>query len=575
MTEEIIELTEDVSASPLYSADLAPVPKEKRTWTVWSLAALWVGMAVCIPTYLLASYMMQDGMGWLEALIIIGVANLVITIPMILNGHAGVKYGIPFPVVGRSSFGIKGVHLPSITRGIVACGWFGIQTWIGGLALYEICYAFSDSPTPTELNWLMFLCFSLFWLLNMFFIWKGTDSIKWLEEWSAPILILMGIVLIGWGAYNAGGIGVVLDQSEQLRQPSFTLENGEKDYLLKINPIKGLDNQPKAQYYQYRSISNSDTTGTDWLLIPNNGVASVSEELIGEAEFSARLKFENKGNKHFSKWVTVEPASGIPSQPNKLWQYIKWLTVMLGFWATMSLSIADITRFSSSQKAQKAGQFIGLPGTMILYSFVAIFVTCASLVLFDDVLIADDAPWDPTALLGKFQNPWVVIIAQVFMIIATLSTNIAANVIAPSNAFSNLFPKKISFKAGGTITGIIGIIICPWWLMSSIADILIVVSGFLGPVLGIMLCDYFFIRKKRLQLAELYKINGLYSYSKGINWIAMISLILGIFGALIWYVVPDLWFLSDLAWFTGFIITFVVYYVVMKGSTHYKQIKQD
>lgn len=248
---------------------------------------------------------------------------------------------------------------------------------------------------------------------------------------------------------------------------------------------------------------------------------------------------------------------------------------MLGFWATMSLSIADITRFSSSQKAQKVGQFIGLPGTMILYSFVAIFVTCASLVLFDDVLIADDAPWDPTALLGKFQNPWVVIIAQVFMIIATLSTNIAANVIAPSNAFSNLLPKKISFRAGGTITGIIGIIICPWWLMSSIADILIVVSGFLGPVLGIMLCDYFFIRKKRLQLAELYKNKGLYSYSKGINWIAMISLMLGIFGALIWYVVPDLWFLSDLAWFTGFIITFVVYYVVMKGSTHYKQIKQD
>jgi len=409
----------------------------------------------------------------------------------------------------------------------------------------------------------------------MFFIWKGTDSIKWLEEWSAPILILMGVVLIGWGAYNAGGFAVVLDQSEQLRQPSFTLDNGEKDYLLKINPIRGLDKQPKAQYYQYRPVSNSDTARSDWLLIPKNGVASVSADLIGGAAFSARLKFENKGNKHFSKWVTVEPASGMHSQPNKLWQYIKWLTVMLGFWATMSLSIADITRFSSSQKAQKVGQFIGLPGTMILYSFVAIFVTCASLVLFDDVLIADDAPWDPTALLGKFQNPWVVIIAQVFMIIATLSTNIAANVIAPSNAFSNLLPKKISFRAGGTITGIIGIIICPWWLMSSIADILIVVSGFLGPVLGIMLCDYFFIRKKRLQLAELYKNKGLYSYSKGINWIAMISLILGICGALIWYLVPDLWFLSDLAWFTGFIITFVVYYFVMKGSAHYKQIKQE
>jgi NCS1 nucleoside transporter family len=170
--EEIVELTEDLSGSSLYSDDLAPVPKDKRTWNRWSLAALWVGMAVCIPTYLLASYMMKEGMGWLESLLIIGAANLIITIPMVLNGHAGVKYGVPFPVIGRSSFGTSGVHLASVTRGIVACGWFGIQTWIGGMAIYEIIYAFSDGATPTDLNWLMFVCFGIFWFLNMFFIWK-------------------------------------------------------------------------------------------------------------------------------------------------------------------------------------------------------------------------------------------------------------------------------------------------------------------------------------------------------------------------------------------------------------------
>ena len=246
---------------------------------------------------------------------------------------------------------------------------------------------------------------------------------------------------------------------------------------------------------------------------------------------------------------------------------------MLGFWATMSLSISDITRFAPTQKAQKQGQFIGLPGTMMLYSFIAIFVTCASVLIFKDVLIAADAPWDPTALLGKFENPWIVIVAQVFMIIATLSTNIAANVIAPSNAFSNLLPKKISFKTGGTITGILGILICPWWLMNDIADILILVSGFLGPVLGIMLCDYFFIRKKRIALDELYKVNGEYSYTKGFNTKAMVSLLIGIGAALIWYLVPELIFLSDLAWFTGFFVSFIVYYVLMaKNSVAKSQI---
>ena len=180
MEEEIVELREDLSASYLYSEDLAPVPKENRTWTQWHLAALWVGMAVCIPTYLLASYMIIDGMSWLEALIIIGLANLIITIPMVLNGHAGVKYGIPFPVIGRSSFGIKGIHIAAIVRAIVACGWFGIQTWIGGLAFYAIYCVFAGVDIGTGLSVGKFVGFGIFWLINIFFIWRGTESIKFL-----------------------------------------------------------------------------------------------------------------------------------------------------------------------------------------------------------------------------------------------------------------------------------------------------------------------------------------------------------------------------------------------------------
>ena len=182
MKEEIVELTEDVSDSPLYNKDLAPVPPAGRTWRVWDLAAIWVGMAVCIPTYMLASFMIKLGLLWYEALIIIGFANVIVTIPMVLNGHAGVKYGIPFPVLGRASFGTRGVHIPAVIRGLVACGWFGIQTWIGGLAIYAIWCTIWNIDMSAGLTLGKFVSFGIFWLVNLYFIWKGTESIRWLES---------------------------------------------------------------------------------------------------------------------------------------------------------------------------------------------------------------------------------------------------------------------------------------------------------------------------------------------------------------------------------------------------------
>ena len=237
---------------------------------------------------------------------------------------------------------------------------------------------------------------------------------------------------------------------------------------------------------------------------------------------------------------------------------------MVGFWATMSISIADITRYARSQRDQVIGQFLGLPGTMILYSFVGIFVTFAAIVNFEDILISQDAPWDPVSLLARFDNPTVVIVSQIFMIIATLSTNIAANVIAPANAFANLFPKKLDFRRGGLITAIIGIIICPWWLLDEISGFLIFVSGLLGPVLGILLCDYFVIRNKELNLSALYQKNGEYSYKSGFNPAAMIALAIGVLLALIGYWVPMLDFLYNLSWFTGFIVSFILYLALYK-----------
>ena len=556
MEEEIVELKEDVSASPLYSADLAPVPKDKRTWSVWSLAALWVGMAVCIPTYLLASYMITTGLTWWEALIIIGLANLIITVPMVLNGHAGVKYGVPFPVIGRSSFGVKGIHIPSVIRGIVACGWFGVNTWLGGLAIYSIFMVITGSDPEIGLSWGQFICFGIFWLLNMFFIWRGTDSIKWLEEYSAPILIVMGLLLIGWGMNKAGGFGIVLDQSAQLEKPAAVLYQHNDSTFISINPITDKNGVPKAE--SYRLINKKDTLGWETLKTTPIYIQDFKED----DKFEVQLKKEKLESSVVEVTVKQEGDNG-----SKIWSYLIWLTAMVGFWATMSLSIADITRYSSSQSDQVKGQFIGLPGTMMLYSFVGIFVTCAAVINFDDVLIANDAPWDPISLLAKFDNPWVVVISQLFMIIATLSTNIAANVIAPANAFSNLLPKQISFRMGGTITGIVGIIICPWLLLNEIQSLLIDVSAILGPVLAILVCDYFIIRKKDIQLADLYKENGIYSFGgSGFNKVAIITLVIGAFIAIGGKWIPLMAPLYAISWFSGFIVSFAMYYFLMKNK---------
>ncbi len=548
MNKDIVELKEDVSNSSLYSDDLAPIPSSQRTWSKWHLAAIWVGMAVCIPTYLLASYMIKSGLNWYEALIIISLANLIITVPMVLNGHAGVKYGIPFPVIGRAAFGTKGVHLASVTRGIIACGWFGVQTWIGGLAIYAIFNAITGSTGELGLSIGKFVGFGLFWIINMYFIWKGTESIKWLETYSAPILVIMGIVLIYWSYAKAEGFSIVLDQSVQLEKAAVSISEKDDTYYLNLNVLKNKDGQLKAS--EYNIVSDESTT---WETFTPQPIPIASKENV-------QVQFKN--NDVLSSVVTASVIS--ENSGSKLWSYLLWLTAMVGFWATMSISIADITRYAATQKDQVVGQFIGLPATMMLYSFVGIFVTCAAIINFKDILIADDAPWDPVSLIAKFKNPIVVIVAQIFMIIATLSTNIAANVIAPSNAFSNLWPKKISFKTGGTITGIIGILIMPWLLLNEISGFLIFVSGLLGPVLGILIADYYLVRGKKLELAELYKEEGIYSYNKtGFNKAAMIALFVGVFVALIGYWVPALNFLYSLSWFTGFFISFLLYYLLM------------
>ena len=577
MQNSLPMIHENIEKSELFSQDLAPITPQNRTWSKWNLAAIWVGMAVCIPTYILASYMSRSGLSWQAALIIIGLANLVITIPMILNGHAGVKYGIPFPVFGRAAFGINGIHIPSMMRALVACGWFGVQTWIGGLAIYAIYTNSLGIDGELGLSIGKFFSFGIFWLINIFFIYKGTESIMWLEDFSAPILILIGVALLYWAYQSGTGFSNILQQSEQLQNPtaSLFLENAHPSHtdnlILKIAPLKNAEGLNKATEIRFLYPNTSGNSWSEWQNlnpknveweIPKSSNIKFQELVKGEA--SVQLQFRNTLGKESS---ILKVAIQNEESKSMFWDYLLWFTAMVGFWATMSISISDITRYAKTQKDQIAGQLIGLPGTMIFYSFVGIFVTSAAIVAFSDVLIAEDAPWDPVSLISKFNNPTVVIFAQIAMLVATLSTNIAANVIAPANAFSNLFPQKISFKTGGLITGIVGILICPWWLLDEISSILIFVSGLLGPVVAILIADYFIIRKKNLDVENLFQVKGLYSYnSLGMNYKAIISLLLGIFVALIGFWVPEISFLYSLSWFSGFIVSFVAYYLMMKNE---------
>jgi len=456
----------NIRDSALYNEDLAPIPQNRRTWGAYNYASLWVGMSVCIPTYMLASGLIAGGMSWWQAIGTILLGNLIVLVPMLLNAHAGARYGIPFPVFVRASFGVLGANVPAVLRALVACGWFGIQTWIGGQAIYAMAKivwpAFASIPGA---SW---LCFIFFWSLNMIVILRGIDTIKILEGIGAPFMLGVGLLLLWWVVRKAGGFGPVL---------------------------------------------------------------------------STPSKFHSTGE--FLKFF-------IPS-----------LTGMVGFWATVALNIPDFTRYAKSQKAQIVGQALGLPTAMTLYAFIGVAVTSASAVIFGEAI------WDPVVLLGRFNQPAVAFVALIALLLATLNTNVAANVVSPSNDFSNLNPRRISFRTGGIITGIVGVAMMPWKLLSDFSAYifgwLVGYSGLLGPIAGIMIADYFLVRNAELNVTDLYLRGGEYEYTHGVNPRALIALAAGIVIALFGLFVPAARWLYDYAWFVGFLVSGAVYVTLSRG----------
>jgi nucleobase:cation symporter-1, NCS1 family len=464
----------------LTNPDLAPTPLGGRTWTAWDLASLWVGMSVCIPSYMLASTMIGAGLGWRASLAAVVAGNAIVLVPMLIHGHAGARYGIPFPVFARAAFGVRGTHLPSLLRAVVACGWFGIQTWVGGLAMLALAGLVWPGVASIGGAWRFmghtlpeFLSFGVFWLMNLYFVWAGTESIRRLETLSAPLLIGLCLALVWWGASVAGGITGMLEGAGRLEVP------------------------------------------------PTEGRSSAS--------------------------------------------LVPWITAMVGYWATLSLNIPDFTRFARSQRDQVIGQAAGLLTTMPFIAAVGVLVTGATVVRYGDAI------WNPVDLLARLSresgNPAIGAVAMVAVIVATLTTNIAANIVAPANSFSNWAPATITFRTGGLIAGVVGIAIAPWALLDRYQTWLLTYSGLLGAVGGVMMCDYLMVRRGVLVVGDLYALAGRYTYRDGVNHAALWAVAAGVVTAAAGLVVPSLGFLFDGAWFSAAIVSGLVYFALMRRTS--------
>ncbi len=463
-----LQAEDDVLTSPRYNEDIAPTRISQRTWSKWNVAALWVGMAICVPTYILGGVLTSYfGLSVAEALWTILIANIVVLIPLTLNAYPGTRFGIPCPVVLRASFGIVGSNVPALIRALVACGWFGVQTLFGGIAIHLLFSALFDGWAALGGTGEV-IGFFIFWVANVWVVIRGSESIKHLETAAAPLLLLVAIGLVFWAL-------------------------------------------PKV---------------------------SISE-------------------------VLATPANR-PEGASFIGYFMAALTAMVGFWATLSLNIPDFSRYARSQRSQIVGQIIGLPLTMFLFSGLGVLLTSASMELVGETIS------DPINLIGHIDNTLWVVLSMLMIILATISTNTAANIVSPTNSFQNIAPKYISEAKGVLVTGVIGILLMSWellkkmgWLDSDVSleslysNWLIGYSSLLGPIAGIMIVDYFLVKKQHYELPDLYRDGGVYPAWNTAGFIAFLipvglTLVAITTGLLSWF--------YDYGWFTGSALGGILYY---------------
>ena len=470
----------------LWNPDLAPTDDAHRTWTAWHFLALWIGMVVCIPGYMLAAGLIDQGFSAWQAAGMVLAGNVIVLVPMLLNGHAGAKYAIPFAVLVRTSFGVRGAKLPALLRAVVACGWFGIQCWVGGSAIYAVGNIVSGGALiGAKMGWIgidagQLGSFIVFWALHLWFIARGPESVRWIESITAPIKVLIVLALLAWAYQRADGFGAML------HAPSQFVDGGKK-------------------------------AGQFWSLF----------------------------------WPSF--------------------TAMCGYWSTLAMNIPDFTRFARSQRDQLIGQSLGLPLPMGLLAFVGIAVTSATVTIYGKAI------WDPVDLAGRMEGI-AVAIGLAIITIDTLCVNLAANVVGPAYDFAAIFPRHINFARGGYLTAVLGVAMMPWKLIESSGGYIFTWLGgygaLLGPVLGIMIADYWLVRRTRIDVADLYRIDGRYRYRGGWNPAALTAFVGAVLPNLPGFLaaafpqtfagVPDVFkAIYNYAWFVGVLLAMAVYLALM------------
>ncbi|PLT35426.1 NCS1 family nucleobase:cation symporter-1 [Bacillus sp. V5-8f] len=458
--------TEKLKHSDLWNDDLRPTTLKEHSWSGMNFATLWIGMCLCIPAYTMASGLITLGMSWWQAVLTIFLGNVIVLIPILLNSHAGTKFGIPYPVFARLWFGDKGAHIPALARALVAAGWFGINTWIGTGAIDTLLSA--SFSTWANLPGHTAIVFAFFWALNVGVAYKGPQAMKVLGAIAAPVVGISAIILLIWAFTQSGGWGPILEQ------PS---------------------------------------------------------------------KFNSTGE--FFK--VFFPA----------------LTGVIAFWATLALNIPDFCRYAKNQKSQMVAQSISLPLTMSIFAFIGIAVTSATIVIFGQAI------WDPVQLIANFP-PFVIFLGTIVIVLSSLTINVGANIVAPARAVENLNPKRITFAMGALITGIVTILMQPWYIMSNFGNYIFgwlgAYAALLGPIDGIAIADYWLVRKRQLALSELYEPGGRYNYSSGYNKNGIYALIIGVVIPVLGLIIPSLRFLWDNAWTAGLIISIAAYVYLMRSD---------
>ncbi|MGF6947685.1 NCS1 family nucleobase:cation symporter-1 [Neobacillus sp. B4I6] len=455
----------------LYNEDLAPVPRERRNWGWGSYSMIWMGMIHNIVSYELAGSLIAMGMSVWQALGAVILSNIALIVAICLNSVGGAKYGLPFPVLIRASFGYKGAHVPVLIRAFVAIFWFAVQAYAGSKAVGAVLTVVY--PKWVSLGAYTFLgmglndwiAFGTFWLLHAWVISHGMERVRRFEMWAGPLVIVLGLGLVYWAVNIAHGFGPLFSVPSKIHGGEFW-----KSFFLSV-------------------------------------------------------------------------------------------TGMIGVLATLVLNIPDLTRFSRSQKDQVIGQAVGLPVMMTFFAFMSIMITAGTIIAFGKPIT------DPVQLLLQFQDhPVVVLIGAFALLIATLSVNVVANVVSPAYDLINLIPSKLNFVKAGIISIVIGVFFAPWlWFnnANTIFNIVGAIGGTLGPVSGIMIVDFFLVRRSQYDLNSFFVKDGQYTYRNGWNPRAFIAMGIGVIVALIGLIIPSLQTLYTYNWFLGIAVGGLSYLLLM------------